>query len=339
MLVTFLRSSSINSFELCQMQYFLGAVLGIRSPSGRKADLGNSVHKALEVLSRQKLARQRGESSFVEPEANKTFVTGEVDAEAAITHGWSVYEKPGYTRADRQDVYDLTMKVLTRDDGAYHPENLDIVAPEQFFDLPVEAEWAWYDYANPRGGPRIQGQLRIRGTVDLLYRDDNGIIIYHDYKTGRQWDWAAQKRKDWASLMVDRQLLLYYHAVRRLYPDDDLLFSIDYVREDGVFFLPYGDEQDAAAVAMLREMFEKIRDCEMPDRRMDEVGPRGQPCSFCHYARAKAPTGESLCDYYHGQLVQLGMSKCVAKHANGEPWLQYGGGGGQSDRSAKPTVD
>lgn len=50
MIITYLRSSSYNNFDFCQMQYFLNYVLGIPQQSGHKADKGTIVHKAMECL-------------------------------------------------------------------------------------------------------------------------------------------------------------------------------------------------------------------------------------------------------------------------------------------------
>ena len=46
---------------MCPQQYFIEYVLGIRSPSNKKADKGTIVHKALEILAFIKLAKQNKE--------------------------------------------------------------------------------------------------------------------------------------------------------------------------------------------------------------------------------------------------------------------------------------
>ena len=46
MIVTYIRSSSYNNYDFCQMQYFLTYVLGYRSDSNKKADLGTMAHKS-----------------------------------------------------------------------------------------------------------------------------------------------------------------------------------------------------------------------------------------------------------------------------------------------------
>ena len=51
MIVTYIRSSSYNNYDYCQMQYFITYVLGHQSISGKKAQLGTIVHKVMECLS------------------------------------------------------------------------------------------------------------------------------------------------------------------------------------------------------------------------------------------------------------------------------------------------
>ena len=58
MLITYVRSSSYNNYDSCQMQYFITYVLGHQSDSGKKAELGTIVHKVMEVLAGLKKFQQ-----------------------------------------------------------------------------------------------------------------------------------------------------------------------------------------------------------------------------------------------------------------------------------------
>ena len=333
MIATFLRSSSLTQWKMCEWSYTLQYVWGLRSPPNVKADIGNAAHKALELLARERLAALRGESSFVEPESGKEFAVGGFSVDEAVDHGWGIYKKPHYTKAHEKDCRDLVFKTLVWNDGECHPHNLRVVEPERFFDLELPYGWAAYRYDDPFTGKELKGQLRVRGTVDLLYRDDNGLLVYLDWKSGAKRCWAKGVDKTFPMLMEDDQLRLYYYALRREFPDDDILMAIHYMRVDGTTWLPYGDEQLEGARNMLRTAFEEIRDCEEPTRRMDECGPRGQPCSFCFFQREKRPDGTSLCDYYWGEYQQLGLRGAMLKHGSPGGYDAYGGGGGKSDRS------
>ena len=69
MLVTYIRSSSYNNFEYCQMQYFMTYVLGHQSVSGKKAQLGTIVHKVMEVLAGCKKLHQDKAELLLEDDA------------------------------------------------------------------------------------------------------------------------------------------------------------------------------------------------------------------------------------------------------------------------------
>jgi hypothetical protein len=291
-------------------------------------------HKGWELYGRAQLARQNGERTFIEPETGREVVIDDLTVESAIAHAAPLY--PG---GDAADAAELLYKLLTDNHGEWHPGNHTIIAPELFFDQELPGEWAEYEFPDPRGGPPIRGRLRIRGTMDLLVSMPSGLTVYADLKTGRPyWSWAKGREKTFDDLMADEQLLLYYRALRTLRPGDEPMMCIIYVRPGGgVSYLPYGEEQERLAIDLLRQTFDEIRQCQKPKRRMDEPGggPWKQPCSFCHFSKAKAPTGQSLCDYYHGELLSLGMERCTAKHARGEPWLHYSEGGGKTHSPQK----
>ena len=58
MLVTYVRSSSYNNYDFCQMQYFLTYNLGWRGSSGKRADMGTMAHKVMEILAGLKKFQQ-----------------------------------------------------------------------------------------------------------------------------------------------------------------------------------------------------------------------------------------------------------------------------------------
>ena len=66
MIITYLRSSSYTTYDFCAHQYFLEYVLGIDSLSNKKAEKGTIVHKTLEVLAHETLARQQKQKTYVD---------------------------------------------------------------------------------------------------------------------------------------------------------------------------------------------------------------------------------------------------------------------------------
>lgn len=62
MIIEFMRSSSYANWDFCEQQYFLNYVLGIDRKVGKKADLGTTTHKVLEILAVLKKEQQEGKT-------------------------------------------------------------------------------------------------------------------------------------------------------------------------------------------------------------------------------------------------------------------------------------
>ena len=319
-------------FTLCEMDYLLTYQLGLDKPSGKAANLGNVCHKVVEIFANEKLCLQNNQTTFLEKEKGKIFTVGQISVEDALDYGWNCYLLPSFTNSDK-----ITCRKMIDDfmGGPYNPHKNEVIMPELFFDLEIPGDWATYDYVDPHTKEPFSGRLAIRGAMDLLYKPMPGVSLYCDLKTGRKWDWAAGKPKDFNSLMHDHQMLLYYYALRRLYPNDVVLMTIHYLRADGPTTLPYGDEQYEEAYRLLKSMFLKIKASGPKHRVMeDPVKARSICKSFCHYGKSYQPgTDKTICDYMWGQLQELGTEKLTEKF--GKPNLSkiYSAGGGQSQRN------
>ena len=106
----------------------------------------------------------------------------------------------------------------------FDPRNQNIFSTEQFFDIEIKKPWAKYDYKI--GTKRIQGYLAIKGTVDVIIKHDENYYEILDYKTGKRINWATGQEKTPEALQKDTQLLLYYYALKNMYPDAEFSVSI-----------------------------------------------------------------------------------------------------------------
>ena len=99
------------------------------------------------------------------------------------------------------------------------------------------------NYTLPNG-EEFTGRLAIKGTIDLVTEVDDGVIEVVDWKTGQRKDWATGEQKDYEKLSKDPQLLLYYYAISKLFPQyEQAIMSIFYIRDGGPFSLCF-DESD-----------------------------------------------------------------------------------------------
>lgn len=327
MLVTFLRSSSIGAMHWCEHSHFIGSNLGLRRESGVAASVGSGVHKALELLAKQKQALVAGDISIYEPELAKSFradATPDELLEASLQHysKEAQWDDEAWDRARKWLHYTLEFN-----DGRYDPRNLDVVMPEQFFDLEIREPWAWYDYPLPDGN-RLKGYLRIKGTVDLLVREQPGLLHYIDWKTGKRVNWATKREKGTADLRKDPQFLMYYYALRRLYPDDQIYFTVFFTQAGGPFPLCFDDSDIQRALDMLKQQFQLMQGTTSPSLAEDTKSQQWK-CKRCSYHdEPYKDSGLSICHHFRNKLVELGMQKVLQKHGDFSSLSKYGAGGG-----------
>lgn len=312
-------------------------------PHNNKADKGNVTHKALELLARKKLAHQRGETTFSSDEPVGTWPVDSFTPDDAIDVGWEYYTKVrcpywDWSSKDYRDCKKWMFAALEYNDGMFSPLKRTVIQPEEYFDFQVEADWAKYRHKNPFGGtPRyLEGYLALKGTVDLVCSVDgmDDVVEYIDWKTGARKDWNTGEEKGYAKLRNDPQLRLYHYALSRLYPNArSIIMTIFYLADGGPFSLPFSREDLPITERMLAERLRDIADCEFPKR----IKPNFK-CKWCHYYKAKYqhPDGredeKNVCDYMHGQLVQLGMERCTGKYGSLQAIGSYREGGGRANR-------
>ena len=225
MIITYLRSSSYGTHSMCEQQYFIEYVLGLRSPSNKKADKGTIVHKVLEILALMKHGTQQGlqsveddivgiidikkhdmcDSIFVHEIADKVynFYTSQF-----IHHEW--------TSTDKKDCINWINQALTHNNRMFDPRHRIIIQPEQKFDITINKDWAKYDFKTNKD--HVTGNLAIKGTIDLITEVNKDTLEVIDWKTGKRLDWATGEIKTPEKLQKDAQLRMYHYAISILYP-------------------------------------------------------------------------------------------------------------------------
>ena len=326
MLITYIRSSSYNNYAYCQMQYFITYVLGHRSVSGKKAELGTIVHKVMESLARFKkedqekdgrtkylkinddaigtVQRKRDtlyEDSTVEIllDLSYAFYTGE------STHRWS--------ESDKKTCRDLIWKTLEYNDGQFDPRKRDILEPEPHFDIPIEEDWAKFEYKMP-DGKIVKGQLAIKGTIDLVTTIDKDTIEVIDWKTGRRLDWATGEEKTYEKLCSDPQLLLYNYAISKLFPEyKQAIMSIFFIKDGGPFSMCFDKSDQRKFLDMLKDRFQEIQQNNAP-RPISSDRSNWKCTKLCHFCKNNWPgTDENMCMYIEKHLKTNGMDDTI-KH-------------------------
>ena len=325
MIVTYIRSSSYNNYDYCQMQYFITYVLGHRSISGKKAQLGTIVHKVMECLASCKKELQDnpaksmsitddavGEIKFTERKLfTKKFVADLLDRSyeyytESCTHH--------YTGADMKFCKKSVDDALSYNDGQFDPRKRNVVASEPQFDILIEEDWAKYEYKMP-DGKIVEGQLAIKGTIDLVTEVGEGVIEVIDWKTGRRLNWATGEEKTYEKLLEDPQLLLYNYAISKLFPEyKQAIMSIYYIRDGGPFSMCFDKSDEKKFLEMLEKRFKQIQRNDFP-QPISRTRKHFKCTKLCHFYKNKWPgTNISMCEHVEEHLKAFGEEDTVQRY-------------------------
>ena len=328
MIVTYIRSSSYNNYDNCQLQYFITYVLGHRSTSGKKAQLGTIVHKVMECLAvcKKRLQGRQTKTMKVTDDAigeikftpknlyTKTFVA------KLLKRSYEHYTENcvhDYTNADYKFCEKSVDQALTYNDGQFDPRERKIVEAEPQFDILIEEDWAKFDYKMPNG-ESVTGQLAIKGTIDLVTEVEDGVIEVIDWKTGRRLNWATGEEKTYEKLIEDPQLLLYNYAISKLFPEyDQSIMSIFYIRDGGPFSMCYDEDDQAKFLKMLEKRFKQIKRNDYP-QPISHTRRHFKCTKLCHFYKNKWPgTNQTMCHHVEDHLKAFGeqetMERCTAE--------------------------
>lgn len=301
---------------MCEQQYFIEYVLGIRSPSNKKADKGTIVHKVLEILAMMKHAHQQkinnitddifGDITNMQQMMDASFIYSIIDK--VYDYYTSRFNHHQWEEKDKQDCTKWVSKALTYNDRMFDPRHRKILQPEQHFDIVIDKPWAKYNYVI--NNEKVSGTLAIKGTIDLITQVDEDTIEVIDWKTGRRLDWATGEEKTQKKLEQDPQLRIYHYAVRKLYPHiKNIIVSINFINDGGAFSLCYDDDDLIKTEEMIRQKFEKIKNTKVP------LLSKTWKCNkLCHFGKTSFDNTHALpiLEYRDGQVCQQGqqMTKC-----------------------------
>jgi hypothetical protein len=334
-IVTYLRSSSYNTWDFCQHKYFLDYTLGFHSPANKKAEKGTIVHKALEIVAKLKICQQERNLSFLDNdfgELSVTTCTPDLAIELAfknISEKQSCYD---WNSLDFKDCRNWMWEALLWKDGMFSPAKREVISAEQYFDFCIDKPWAKYHYQLP-GNKILDGYLSMKGTLDLIVKSkDPETIELIDWKTGRRMDWNTGQEKTQESLYHDPQLRMYHYAACRLYPKvKNVFITIFYITDGGPFSLCFQRSDMSDTEQMLCRRFETIKNTFRPKL----IYPDWKCSKLCWHGLHTidgVATGnyiDSACHTIKKELVELGVDKVTNKYAKDKSFGLYGEGGGR----------
>jgi hypothetical protein len=299
------------------MQYFIEYNLGHRSPSNKKADKGTICHKVFEILAFIKLNQQQNNRYFEDDIIGPVDITNyslNTIIEQVYNFYTSQFTHHEWTVRDFKDCDKWVYKALEYGDGMFDPRNRDIVEPEQHFDIEIKKDWAQYDYYAKEG--HLQGNLAIKGTIDLITKVNDDTYEIIDWKTGRRLDWATGQEKTLEKLHKDPQLMLYYYAIHKLYPDiKHVIVSINFINDGGMYSVCFDQSHIYQVEMMLRKKFEDIKNTTDP-----KLNKSWKCTKLCHFGKNTFEGTDYLpsVEYRENQITTLGQNMTICEQIKHE---------------------
>lgn len=296
---------------MCEQQYLFDYVLGHKSPSNKKADKGTIVHKVLEILAFVKYHQQQGNRSFTDDIVGEVYVDdynldGMIDS--VYTYYTSAFTHHKWTPTDFKDCSKWTYKAINYENGMFDPRNRNILYPEQRFDITIDKPWAKYKYKTK--GETLEGQLAIKGTIDLITLPNKKTAEIIDWKTGRRLNWATGEEKTQEKLEIDPQLMIYYYAVTKLYPEiESVIVTIFFINDGGPFSVCFDKKDMYKTEQLLKEKFKRIQRTVVP-----KLSKSWKCTKLCHYGKTtfEGTDIQPVTEYRDGMVTKVGecMTKC-----------------------------
>ena len=251
---------------------------------------------------------------------DKTFVddiVGEVDInnydldaiiDSVYTYYTTAFSHHKWTATDARDCSKWTYKAINYENGMFDPRKRNILYPEQRFDITIDKPWAHFKYKT-KDGP-LEGQLSIKGTIDLITQPNENTAEIIDWKTGRRLNWATGEEKTQEKLEVDPQLMIYYYAVKKLYPHiDNVIVTIYFINDGGPFSVAFDKSDLYKTEQLLKDKFKKIQHTLKP-----RLNKSWKCTKLCHYGKTtfEGTNIEPITEYRDGMVCNVGdkMTKC-----------------------------
>jgi len=297
---------------MCEQQYFFEYVIGYRSPSNKKADKGTIVHKVLEILAGIRLSEQNNSPYYEDDILGKIDINNyNIDHITELVYAYytSQFKHHEWMPKDLKDSHLWVNKALTDHNGIFDPRSRNIVQPEQHFDIVIDKPWAAYKYETKDG--ILEGNLAIKGTVDLITKVNDCTLEVIDWKTGRRLDWATGQEKTLEKLYKDPQLKIYHYALSKLYPEyDHIIMSINFINDGGAFSMCFDKSDLPSTEDLIRKKFEEIKKCKKP-----KLSKSWKCTKLCHFGKNTFENHDKILpiiEYRDGQICNKGdyMTMC-----------------------------
>lgn len=279
--VSYIRGSSVNTYDDCQFKYGLIYDCGLPSKAGLAASKGTLCHAALERIANYT------KDKLPHPPIEQ--IIKECWDEQTALEPWHNWTDVDYRFCQKQ-VYNVL-------NSSYDPRKFDIIDTEVQFEVVVAK-------------PPFNGNLTLRGTIDQLYYIDDETLGCLDFKTGQVKNWGDSSEKVLSDYDEDNQFSTYDLVMTNLFPQyKNRIFTVLFTQKMQPFTFAYSKKHQEAAWERLRRYFFEIGSNDNPIRLKDDplrTGEKFKCINVCSFGR------DQRCIYQNidtGQTVEHVLDK------------------------------
>ena len=177
------------------------------------------------------------------------------------------------------------------------------------------------DRVDPNWGPG-ESNFRLIKDIKLIENQDTQCIMVDSktstylctrnmiptHNTGQRLDWATGQVKTYEKLQNDLQLLLYYYAMTRIYPNyDHIIMTIFFLRDGGPFSLCFDKSDEEKFMKRLKDRFFEIKN----STEVKPINPARSDfrCKrLCHFYKTNWPgTNTRMCNHVEDTIKTYGI--------------------------------
>ena len=270
------------------MDWFLSYVLKFYMPAGIAATRGSICHSFLETCAISKIHRQQGGELLDDPILGPKSVGSDYEPDkwfdAVLEHYKVEDSHVNITNSDIKKCWKGIEKVL---DHEMSPYNLhEVVAPELLIHQEIDQDWALFEQDGE------QKRLMIKGFVDAVFRDEDGNLNFIDYKSSSRLEcFSTGKTKTVINMHEDPQLVFYWWAANRMFPEDHVIGHIWFFNLDTFWTLGIDENDAQLCFDKVGERIEKMRALKVPRCRYEMDKKQSWKCKqFCPFSKMVHPT-------------------------------------------------
>lgn len=137
------------------------------------------------------------------------------------------------------------------------------------------------------------------------------------HNTGQRKNWATGEEKDHTKLCEDTQLMLYYYAARKLFPQfKNIYFTIFFMRDGGPFPIIFEEHHEKIFLDKIEKHFHDVQNTTIP-KLINKEQSDFRCTRLCPFFKNMQPgTNQNICRHIHNEIHMNGIEYVIETYKN-----------------------